>query len=102
MKRKAIIISFAVFFILLFNNLNAQLSRQQAINKVVNEIIGEDTVGVNVFSAYNILLTSDSLHLNYDTAISMPYNYNWVFYIDDHPSASWAHPVRYIFVDTSF
>lgn len=78
----------------------AQFTRQQAIDKVLNEIVVADTGNINVYAAYTLYNYQDIISLNYDTTLLCPYNYNWVFFVDDRPNASWAHPCRYIFMDS--
>jgi len=79
----------------------AQFTRQQAIDKVLNEIVAADTGRINVYAVNTLRSYQDHINLNYDTMLTCPYNYNWVFFVDDHPNASWAHPCRYIFIDNS-
>jgi len=78
----------------------AQFTRQQAIDKVLNEIVVADTGNINVYSNLTLKSNNDTIGLNYDTILLCPYNYNWMFFVDDHPLASWAHPCRYIFIDS--
>lgn len=91
-----------VILLLILSNgmLFAQFTRQQAIHKVLNEIVVADTGNINVYSAYDLLTNNDSIVLAFDTTLVCPYNYNWFFYIDDYPIANWSHPCRYIFIDT--
>lgn len=90
----------AVFFQCLTISSQAQLTRQQAIDTVLNQILVSDTGHINVYVAIDQLLQTDTLQLNFDTCLIMPYNYNWVFFIDDQPGANWTHPCRYISVDS--
>jgi hypothetical protein len=78
----------------------AQFTRQQAIDKVLNEIVVADTGKINVYACTAIKSNQDSIVLIFDTTLQCPYTYNWVFFIDDHPMAGWTHPCRYIFLDS--
>ncbi len=78
----------------------AQFTRQQAIDKVLNEIVVADTGNINVYAAYSVKNYQDTISLNYDTILLCPYNYNWVFFVDDYPIANWNHACRYIFMDS--
>ena len=78
----------------------AQFTRQQAIDKVLNEIVVADTGNINVYSAYILKNYQDSINLNYDTTLLCPYNHTWVFFVDDNPLTDWEHPCRYIFMDS--
>ncbi len=78
----------------------AQFTRQQAIDKVLNEIVVADTGNINVYSVYTLRNYQDSINLAFATTLLCPYNYNWVFFVDDHPIAGWTHPCRYIFMDS--
>lgn len=87
--------------IIVCNNLAyTQLSRQQAIDKVLTEIVVSDTGSVNVYSKIQLSYLNDSLSLHFDSVLSCPYNYNWLFFVDDHPYANWTHSTRYIFIDS--
>lgn len=90
----------AVLLISISTNSFAQFSRQQAINKVLNEIVVADTGHINVWSAMEIKNYQDTIGLIFNSVLECPYNYNWVFFVDDYPSAGWAHPCRYIFIDS--
>lgn len=90
----------AVLLISISTNIYAQLTRQQAVDKVLNEIVVADTGHINVWSAPAIKNYQDTIGLIYDTVLECPYDYNWVFFVDDHPAANWAHPCRYIFIDS--
>ena len=78
----------------------AQFTRQQAIDKVLNEIVVADTANNNVYSAYELKNYHDSVNLVFDKTLLCPYNNNWVFFVDDYPTAGWTHPCRYIFMDS--
>ncbi len=98
--KKLTLVIVMMAFVMLSNKSFSQFSRQQAIQKVLNEIVVADTGNINVYSGTAIKSNQDSIVLIFDTTLQCPYTYNWVFFIDDHPIAGWAHPCRYIFMDS--
>jgi len=90
----------AVLFLSISSNIYAQLTRHQAIDKVLNEIVVADTGHIDVWSIINLLYYQDTIDLVLDAVLECPYNYNWVFFVNDHPNAGWMHPCRYIFIDS--
>lgn len=102
MRYKIKAFSIVVIFSLLIFPLKSftQVTKQQAIQKVINEIVVSDTGRIDVFVSESQLNLNDSIHLAFDTALISPYNYSWVFFVNDHPNAKWTHPCRYIFVDS--
>jgi len=79
-----------------------QFSRQQAIDLVLNTILSGETGTVNVHASYNVILDTEHIDKDdYISSLTCPYPSNWVFFVDDMPVAKWAHPCRYIFVNSS-
>lgn len=78
----------------------AQVSKQQAINSVMNSIVGNDADRVNVYM--EPLSKTDSYYKmsQYDSILS-PYANYWLFFIDDMPEYGWGHDCRYVFVNSS-
>ncbi len=92
---------FILIVVLCFTNFSfAQLSRQQAIDSVLNQIIPADTGKVNLYFALSSYSITDSIQLSVGSAISCPFENNYVLFVNDHPFANWNHPCRYIFMDT--
>jgi len=55
--------SVAILFLAIITfNLQAQYTRQQAIDKVLNDLIGPDTTDVNVYAANNLMGANDNLN----------------------------------------
>ena len=77
----------------------AQVSKQQAINSVLNSVVGCDVGEVNVYM--EPLSKSDSYYKmsRYDS-IRAPYANYWLFFIDDMPEYGWGHDCRYVFVNS--
>jgi len=84
-------------------NLNAQVTRNEAINIVVDELISPYTLEQKwLFSKYEIMYLNDTLWLDdYLDYYTCPFDENWVFFVDDCPVAFWAHPCRYVFMDAN-
>ena len=80
----------------------SQFSRNQAIDLVLNTILSGETGTVNVYASYNVILDSEQIDKDdYISSLTCPYPSNWVFFVDDVPTAKWIHPCRYIFVNSS-
>jgi hypothetical protein len=88
-----------IFF--LITGLQAQYSREDAIHLILNQILTNDIGQINVYCSKDLLSVDDGL-LTFDrNTIQFPFQTNWVFFVDDYPTANWNHPCRYIFVDGS-
>ncbi len=75
------------------------MSRQQAINSVLNSVVGNNVDNVNVYM--EPLSQSDSYYkLSRYDSISSPYNNYWLFFIDDMPEYGWGHDCRYVFINS--
>ena len=90
-----------LLIVICFANLSvAQLTQQQTIDKVLNEIIPADTGKINLYFALGQYTNTDSIQLPDGNAIVCPFDNNFIFFVNDHPFANWNHPCRYIFIDT--
>ena len=76
-----------------------QITRQQAIDKVLNEIVIADTGKINVYACTIMKHSYDTIMLINRLKIVTSFDSNWVFFIDDHPLSSWAHPCRLLFMN---
>jgi len=89
-------------FIMLINLLVwpsfAQFTRQQAIDKVLNEILPADTGNINLYIATDVYTGSENIELPDGSLILNPFENNYVFFVNDFPFANWNHPCRYIFI----
>ena len=76
---------------------NAQVSKQQSDNIVIETIMNDTTkvaYGLNgIITRMQSIFTADGIEIN------NPYDNAYAYYIDDMPSANWAHPCRYCFVN---
>ncbi|MBN1339523.1 MAG: hypothetical protein JXA03_09375 [Bacteroidales bacterium] len=93
-----------IFFVafLMTGSGTAQVTRNEAINLVINNILSGEIGTVNVYASYNTIL--DTGHIakdDYISFITCPYPSSWVFFVDDMPPAKWFHPCRYIFVNST-
>ncbi|MBL7105922.1 MAG: hypothetical protein ISS18_16475, partial [Bacteroidales bacterium] len=84
--------------VLFATNVNAQFSRQQANDLVLNDVLSDDVGKIDVFSSFNSVTASVDLIDNDN--VTNPYAEAWVFFSDDSPFASWYHGSRVIFVST--
>jgi hypothetical protein len=78
----------------------SQFTRQQAINLVLNTILVADTGKINIYCAYNSKTNQQTILLDNGDHVACAFSENWVFFIDDDPTAFWAHPARFVFVNT--
>ena len=94
-KRKVLLL-FMEFVLL---SASAQISKQQADNIVVNTIMNDTTkvaYGMSApISSNQTITTADGV------VFCNPFKNAYVYYIDDMPSANWAHQCRYCFVNAS-
>ena len=82
-------------------NLNAQVTRNEAINIVVDELISPYTLDQKwLFSKYAMMYFNDTIWLEASAVYYLcPFEENWVFFIDDLPAAFWAHECRIVFLN---
>ncbi|MBC8527222.1 MAG: caspase family protein [Candidatus Cloacimonetes bacterium] len=78
----------------------ADVSKEQARDLVLNQIIGEKNIkNVNVYQETDIIF--DSLYvIDICNSIDVPYTNCWLFFVDDIPTAGWEHNCRYVFVNS--
>lgn len=79
-------------------SLSAGITRKDAENIVLLQILSNDIGKVDVYSLSTLLNSGDKILIS-DRQLNCPYFQNWVFLVDDFVRASWAHPCRYIFVN---
>lgn len=78
----------------------AQVSKQQAIQIVMESVVGNDSTEVNVYMEPLSLTNPYYVMSPYDS-IQSPYSNYWLFFIDDMPDYMWYHACRYVFVNAS-
>lgn len=94
---------FALSLLIVFSvNLSAQVSRDEAVDIVISEIIAPDSVSDHhLYSKYDKMSDNDTLWLDgFMDYYTCPFAENWVFFIDDMPIAFWAHDCRIVFMST--
>ncbi len=95
---------FIFLFVSLTSSITAQYSREEAIQIVAEEVVGIDSLETNhLYSKFESMELGDTMWLaeNYLGYYIMPYETQWVFFIDDAPLAYWTHPCRYVFFDSN-
>ncbi|NCD32919.1 MAG: PKD domain-containing protein [Spartobacteria bacterium] len=77
----------------------AQATFDDALNKVVTEVLDGKTKRVEV-SALRTQAKRGRVQLQTwgNRVVEQPWDNAWVFMVDDAPLANWAHPCRYVFV----
>lgn len=76
----------------------AQITKQQAIDYVLDSIVVNRADSVNVFMD-SLLQTSAYYNLNAYDSIQSPYSNYWLFFIDEQPEYSWGHLCNYVFIN---
>ncbi len=93
-----------VFFIsltLVAFTAKSQLTRQEAINKIISEVVGADSLEIHhLYSKYEKMYQNDTLWLDGSMEYYLaPYEENWAFFVDLAPPAYWAHGCQIIFLN---
>jgi hypothetical protein len=81
--------------------LHSQSWRTQADSLVINHIFADKVGHVDIFSFPDILTNNDTIFLVDGDTILIPYTNCNGYFIDLIPSAGWAHPCKYCFVNPS-
>jgi len=92
---KIAVIAISIFAII--GTANADITKEEAKNFVLNQVLEDEIGKVDVFVSNNVI-TSGELQL-FNKTLSCPYVSSWVFFVDDLIYAIWEHPCRYIFVN---
>ncbi len=95
MKTKSTIIALLMF---IATTGIAQITKQQAIDYVMDSIVVNRANSVNVFMD-SLLQTSSYYNLNAYDSIQSPYSNYWLFFIDEQPEYSWGHECNYVFIN---
>jgi hypothetical protein len=78
--------------------LSAGITRKEAENIVLLQILSDDIGKVDVYSLITLLSSEDKILIS-DRQLNCPFPQNWVFFVDDFVFANWDHACRYIFVN---
>ncbi len=85
-----------------FFNVNAQYSREEAIEIVAYEIVGVYELETHhLYSKLDKMYLNDTLMLEILEYYLCPMDEAWLFFIDDMPIAYWSHPARIIWFDVN-
>ena len=80
---------------------NVQGISQDGLNDIViSDVLNGDMEGIWVYAKPEPVEAGSAITTWYGDVI-LPDKEGWLFFIDDAPMQSWAHPCRYIFVDSS-
>jgi hypothetical protein len=94
---KIAIIAISIFAII--GIANAEITKNEAEDLVLNQILADDIGKVEIYVSNNIISSQEILYLGNEKTLICPYISNWVFFVDDMVAALWYHPCRYIFVN---
>jgi len=96
------LILISVSFVLILN-VNAQFSREEAIEIIKEDVISPDSLlSKELYSKYDKLIDGDTIYIEYYMGSYVnPFNEAWAFFIDDAPPCMWAHPCRIVFFDAN-
>jgi hypothetical protein len=88
------------FFVLISTFVFAQISvTRDGAYKIIKQKGLVDTLNYNVKVSKQIILPNTILDFMGDSIKSPEWD-SWFFLIDMHPFAEWAHPCKYVFVNT--
>lgn len=96
--------SFTLLFLWLAGNCFGQISKPQADQLVLTQILpalGIDTAWVDIYSLPAVQSATAVIPLECEPLLELPYAQNWVYFTDEHPMARWGHPCRYILVNAA-
>ncbi|MCD4663836.1 MAG: T9SS type A sorting domain-containing protein, partial [Bacteroidales bacterium] len=97
---KTRVLFFTVLTVVLSTTAFCQFTRQQAIDLILNTVLSADTGNIDAYCAYDSYSNQDIVLLDDSDTVSCVYTGNWVFFADYSPACFWAHPAKFIFVNT--
>jgi len=97
MKRYAQILSALMLSLTTISGFS-QITKQQAIDFVMDSIVGVQVDSVNVYMEASVQTGSYYTLSQYDS-IAAPFSDYWLFFIDLKPEYAWSHDCQYIFID---
>lgn len=97
---KNTILTFTTLIALLLMQINSfgQISKQQAIDIVLDSIAVDRLDSVNIYMDTTVLMDDYYIISPYDS-IDAPYSNYWFFFIDEKPLYLWGHYCNYVFVN---
>ena len=78
----------------------AQTNKIQAIQIVMDSVVGNDSANVNVYME-PLVQTNAFYVTSHNDSIQSPYANYWLFFIDDKPEYLWYHACRFVFVNAT-
>ena len=95
--------SFLLLIILSLNlvvNSYSQISKEQAVDTVLTNLVAEDSLNYNVY-LFPSLCTENEFNLSPYDSINNSYDTSFLFFIDLMPEYGWGHPCKYVFIQKS-
>ena len=86
MKKQILILLIGIFS-LLSMQLNAQFTKQQAINLVLNQILANELDHVDVYMSNTTISNQSVITLMNTSTVNPVYNNNWICFVDDFGSS---------------
>ncbi|MDP8240764.1 MAG: FlgD immunoglobulin-like domain containing protein [Candidatus Hatepunaea meridiana] len=79
--------------------LNAEVTRTEALQIVMNDVVGEDDEDVvDVWSDPNEILSNTDFLISTGGTVTSPEIISWFFFVDYWPQSNWGHLCKYVFV----
>jgi len=100
MKTILRILCFLLPFSLTATTGRSEITKQQAIDFVMDSIVGNQADSMNVYMEGSIQAQSYYVISPYDSILS-PYQQYWLFFIDKQPDYGWGHACDYVFIDNT-
>ncbi len=76
----------------------AGASFEQARAALIERVLGGATEGLSISGRKELVDTSALVLRNWRGTVASPWSSCWLFFVDDHPTADWEHPCRYVFL----
>ena len=73
-------------------------SFEQARAALIERVLGGSTEGLSISGRTNLAPTATLALRNWHGPVTSPWPSCWLFFVDDHPTAGWEHPCRYVFL----
>lgn len=92
----------SVVFLFINYSFSQSVSSHEAKSRLFTKALNGDLGEIYIYQSNSVIQkTSDdsTLLLGDGKEIVYPYEYNWVFFLDDEPLADWNHSCRYFFVN---
>ncbi|MBI9037514.1 MAG: right-handed parallel beta-helix repeat-containing protein [Bacteroidales bacterium] len=100
MKAKFPFFALIGIFVFLSFPANAQITREEAIDTVLNHILTNEEIEKSNIYLCDSIVVLDSLTFYDNYKIHIPYDSNYVFFIDSLPLANWNHECFYLFMNS--